>query len=283
MRAKAIWSGVLAVIAAIGASTLAAPAMSGGAEAGLWAANEPTPVKRKRVVGTGTSTNPDILGRRTIGSADFCAAYAREAVAENESVRGNSCGLSGPRHAASYADHLAWCSGTPWGLVNEEGLARRTQIAACPADQRRTPQVVLAAQARCNAYADEAVALNRQATDYACGLGADGGRHQATRAAHYGYCMNAPRKAVDDEAARRRADVEACATCRSYSRTAVDQIARSKTCTPKPSGALWMPADEEPHFQACFINRVGVEAPFVNPTVQAFQDQREAALRACMP
>lgn len=176
-------------------------------------------------------------------------------------------------------------------------------------------QITLDDRYWCRAYADRAVIANQTVKDNACRL--SGGRHSATLSEHMAWCLGttreiasaeervreqemracvaalpkfAPTPSVEmakvsrcvayAEAARRTSDLEACAVCRSYSRTTVEQIAQSKSCVTPLSGTLWMPDYEEPHFQACFINRCG-EAPFANPGVDTLAKQRESALQTC--
>jgi hypothetical protein len=228
------------------------------------------------------ATQPPGPTRISLEDRRWCLGYAERAVAANASVAGGRCGLTGPRHSASQSDHMSWCLVTPRGAVLGEERARDEQVRAClePARPAIRPVGNAARTTRCNAYADAAVAANQQAIDYQCGFGADGGRHLAPRAAHFSYCMNAPEDAVAAEGARRQADLEACGTCRSYSRTTVSQIERASSCSVPADDPLWMPADEQPHFDACLIKRPGT-APFVNPGILAFQEQRETALNAC--
>jgi hypothetical protein len=219
----------------------------------------------------------------TLDDRYWCRAYADRAVIANQTVKDNACRLSGGRHSATLSEHMVWCLGTTREIVSAEERAREQEVRTCVAALPKfapTPGVDTTKVSRCLAYADAAEAANKQAVDYQCGLGADGGRHQATRQQHYTFCLNAPEAVVSAEAARRTSDLEACAVCRSYSRTTVEQIAKSKSCVTPLTGALWMPDSEEPHFQACFIKRPG-EAPFANPGVDAFTTERESALRTC--
>jgi hypothetical protein len=219
----------------------------------------------------------------TLDDRRWCRAYADRALIANKAVKDNSCRLSGGRHAATLSEHMVWCLGTTREIASSEERARDEEVRVCIAALPKfapTPTIDAAKISRCLAYADAAEAANKQAGDYQCGLGADGGRHQATRQQHYAFCLNAPEAAVSAEAARRTSDLEACAACRSYSRTSVEQIAKSKSCSTPPMGALWMPESEEPHFQACFINRPG-QLPFANPSVDLFVLQRESTLKAC--
>lgn len=219
----------------------------------------------------------------TLDDRYWCRAYADRAVIANQTVKDNACRLSGGRHSATLSEHMVWCLGTTREIASAEERARDQEMRACVAALPKfapTPSVDMAKVSRCVAYADAAEAANKQAVDYQCGLGADGGRHQATRQQHYTFCLNAPEAVVSAEAARRTSDLEACAVCRSYSRTTVEQIAQAKSCVTPLSGTLWMPDYEEPHFQACFINRRG-EAPFANPGVDTLAKQRESALQTC--
>jgi hypothetical protein len=188
-----------------------------------------------------------------------CNEYADAAVAANRENTSLSCGFTGARWSNVRSGHFQWCMANPENASRSEATGRRSQLQACRDDQAGN-----ANEDRCNRYADEAVASNRENISQSCGL--SGARWSSNRTVHFQWCMNNAESASRSEANGRRTELQACrddntngggdadqVRCRNYADEAVALNRENNNLDCGFTGPRWN-ASRSGHYQWCLDN-----------------------------
>lgn len=178
-----------------------------------------------------------------------CAGYAERAVAQAEENRGRDCGLLGPRWSDDYQAHYRWCLVAPLEEIQREAEARLQALKRCGGpDDPAAP---------CRAYADEAVAQERENQRRQCGF--SGPRWSLDGDGHYAWCMLTQGVAAGRESEARSRMLESeCAEeppvdtsfCEEVAERSVEQHAENLRRGCGFSGVDWT-SSLEAHLELC--------------------------------
>jgi len=137
-----------------------------------------------------------------------------------------------------------------------------------------------AGAALCDAYAKESAAKAQGVRDFACGYDLKDPRWTTNRKGHASWCRATPEKAVADETARRRGDMNLCQTCRAYADMAVEAAAENKKNKCRLTGPAWT-ENKSDHFAWCMALRDNENAagPDIAATYQTIATKIQTVIR----
>jgi len=113
-----------------------------------------------------------------------------------------------------------------------------------------------ASAAICDTYAKESASKAQGVRDFACGYDLKDPRWTTNRKSHASWCRASSEKAVADETARRRGEINICEECRAYVRFAMESAAENSKLKCGFSGPRW-DAKASDHFGWCMALRGG--------------------------
>ena len=128
-----------------------------------------------------------------------CDAYASAAVAQHNHAKALGCGFGGGRWSANYHGHRNWCLSHGVGImdVSNEDHLRKQALQQCGSRV-----------AKCDSYAQKAVAAQAQNVSDQCGY--TGGRWSANYNGHKNWCMGASDAAIASEEHKRGVGLSQC-------------------------------------------------------------------------
>lgn len=132
-----------------------------------------------------------------------CDLYANKAVAQAETSKQYSCGLTGNRYSADKTLHYKWCLQQTGSLPASENRARTVELSNCEATNWNRD-----ADAYCTDYANTAVAQAKMAQQYNCGFSKS--RWNTDFGPHYRWCMGVPGAWPESETSARRLGLKQC-------------------------------------------------------------------------
>lgn len=139
---------------------------------------------------------PPIVGNsatiREVGKTRKCAAYADQAVGQNELAQARNCGFGPGRHAATRDGHYQWCMGATDAAIESERNARLADIQACQF---------------CNDYADASVTQIEQGRS--CPKASSAIWSPTPRDGHFAFCMQRGATTTVNPLARQHFDMRA--------------------------------------------------------------------------
>jgi hypothetical protein len=201
----------------------------------------------------------------------ICAGYAEQAVAQAEENRSRDCGLFGPRWSDDHQAHYRWCLGVPFEDVRREAESRAEELERCGGpDDPAAP---------CRAYADEAVAHERENQRRQCGF--TGPRWSLDRDGHYAWCMITQGVATRQESEARSRMLESecgeelpvdTSFCEQYSEQSAEQHAENLRRGCGFSGVGWT-SSLEVHLEQCLAGSPEAARSALRSRRQALTDR----------
>lgn len=187
---------------------------------------------------------------------DYCADYARRAVAAQDANLQQNCGFTGSRWSDRYRDHYTYCLRVARSVSSDETTVREGEVARCAqsADTGR--------DAKCDHYVRVSLIQIETAKKGNCAIDAKDLRWSPDERIHRRACERAPNSVPEREVAYREDQLTACfersgrqeLACQTYADEAISQFAENIDNQCGFTGPRWN-ANKARHYQWCLDAR----------------------------